>query len=516
MLALLLAYLLIAADDGRWWKWFLGGGLLGLGAITRPNILAFGPVLAVMVLVRARAQAKRTGAGPASWEGVRVGAIRCAWLVFGTGLAIAPVTLRNRIVANERLLISAYGGINFHIANNPQSDGKNAFCPRLDITVRHPGLDMNDPAVRWDEGWQACYLYAAQYLGPRPRYDEVERFFYRITLDYIRQNPRKFLTDTFKRTCWLLNAYEYPNNKDKYRFLRFSSLLRALSWLHFGIIGPIGVVGLVMAVRRRPAGFGYVLAMILSLAVPGVVFVVNARYRLPIVYLLMPAAAFGIVELVKRFRPPVMWRQNLPTVAGLGGLMVFSNLNLFGYRPPYHEYLLFSFAGACGATGRMDLMDETVKEIEVALSDPSRPKALHPWAMSCLFNYFRDRGDLAKAAHYGWLMFQREPVPPPALGALVEVLCKTGRRDEAQKVLEALTGRTGNQASPELAWALLRYGQTFQDRSVLLAAHNLFAALVQVQPNRSEFHQGLAAAKKFLEAASSTNSTNRSTIMRNP
>jgi len=50
VLYLLLAYVLVTVADGRWWKWLLGGGLLGLGAITRPNVLVYAPVLAVVVV----------------------------------------------------------------------------------------------------------------------------------------------------------------------------------------------------------------------------------------------------------------------------------------------------------------------------------------------------------------------------------------------------------------------------------------------------------------------------------
>jgi hypothetical protein len=498
---LLLAWLLVGVDDARRWKWPASGITLGLGAITRPNILALAPVLALMIVVAGRRQSHRNAPGRSRVGWVRIGLTRVCLLVAGTALAIAPVTMRNLIVANERLLICAYGGINFFIANNPQSDGKNTVCPKLDITVRHPGLDMNDPAVRWDEGWQACYLYAAQHLGPRPRYDEVERFFYRKTLDYIRQCPAKFAADTFKRFCWLFNAYEYPNNKDKYHFLRFSSLLRALSWLHFGIIGPIGVVGLVMALRRRPwpPGMNYYFAMILSLAVPGIFFVVNARYRLPVVYLLMPAVAYGIVELVRLVRPPVVWRRVAVIGGSLAGLMVFSNLNLFGYRPPHHEYLLFSFAGACGATGQTELMGETVGEIERALADRSYRHTLHPWAMTCLFDYFRQRGDIVRAAHYGWEALQSEPVSIPTLGALADVLIQADRRDRARQCLQTLANRSADQPNPYLAGALLRFGQAYRDRQAVTEAAKVFRALVRLQPQQPELLSGLEAAERLLQ-----------------
>jgi len=501
VLYLLLAYVLVALADDHPWKWFLAGALMGLGAITRPNILPFAPVLAVVLLVLTRRGAQGGTANGPQNRWVRTGLARVGLLVLGTVMAIAPVTLRNLLAADERLLISAYGGVNLLIANNPASDGKNAICPQLDITVRHPGLDLNDPWVRWDEGWQACYLYAAQHLGPCPRYDEVERFLIRLTLDYIRRHPRKFLTDTFKRACWLLNAYEFPSNKDLNYLCGYSRLLEGLSWLHFGLIGPLGVVGLGMALRRRPRTIGqvYVIAMVLSLALPGVFFIINARYRLPVVHLLMPFVAYAVVELVGILKPPTRWRRALMPVGALVGLMVLSNVNVFRYRPPYHEYMLFSLAGACGAVGRADMMDDVVEDIERALADTSYRQVLHPWAMTCLFGYHRDRGDMAGAAHYGERIIERgEPVSPQTLGQLVTVFIAADRRDQAKRALDKLVNLTGGLAEPHSANALLAYGRAFRDRAALMAAAKQLADLTRSAPHEETFRQGLDAAREFL------------------
>ncbi len=502
LLYLLLAYVLVALADDHPWKWFFAGGLMGLGAITRPNILAFAPVLAVLLLVQTRRGARARADGETERRWVRTGLARVGPLVLGTVLAIAPVTLRNLLAANERLLISAYGGVNLLIANNPASDGKNAICPKLDITVRSPGLDLNDPWVRWDEGWQACYLYAAQHLGPCPRYDEVERFLIRVTFDYIRRYPGKFLTDTFKRACWMLNAYEFPNNKDLNYLRGYSRLLDGLSWLHVGLIGPLGGVGLGMALRRRERTMGqvYVIAMVLALALPGVFFIINARYRLPVVHLLLPFVAYAVVELAGILRPPIRWRRALVPVGALAGLMVLSNVNVFRYRPPYHEYMLFSLAGACGAVGRTDMMDDVVADIERALADTSYRHMLHPWAMTCLFGYYRDRGDVPRAAHYGQRIFERgEPVRPQTLGQLVAVFIAADQRDRAKRAVDTLVNRAGGLAEPYSANALLAYGRAFGDRAALTIAARQFADLARSAPHEEAFRNGLDAARASLK-----------------
>ncbi len=517
---LLLAWLLVAVDDRKWWKWFLAGGLIGLGAITRPNILAYAPVLAAIVVVAARRNAKASHAGDRAtthtrqtgW--VRTAAARAGLLVVGTALAIAPVTLRNLILANERMLIAFFGGYNFYVANNPQSDGKNAVSPRLDVRVRHPGLDLEDPWVRWDEGFQAAYLYAAQHLGPRPSYDEAERFYMGLAMDYIRHHPKKLLTDTFKRLCWIFNTYEFPSNKDMNHLCRQHRLLGVLSWLPFGVIGPLGVVGLAMALGRRSRSLPlvYHIAMILSLALPGALFVVNARYRLPWVYLLMPLVAYAVAELVRRWAPPIQWRRVVPVTGALAALLVLSNVNWFAYRPPHHEYVLFSYAGACGAVGRDDLMDEVIEEIEQALADTSYRHMLHPWAMTCLFDYYCARGRSDRAAHYAEAILERdEPVDARKLAAVVEVLCQAGRREAAKVGAERMLARTGNQADPVVAKSLLTYGRAFRDRAALALAVRHYRALSRAAPGDDALTSALTQATESLRAMSGPGSSRPAT-----
>jgi len=281
-------------------------------------------------------------------------------------------------------------------------------------------------------------------------------------------------------------------------------------------VGPVGIVGVVLAVGRRPwvRGFGYYLAMVLALAVPGIFFVVNARYRLPIVYLLMPAVGYAVFVVVDLVRSAVAWRRLAWIAGGVAGLMVFSNLNLFGYRPPNHPYLLFSLAGACGATGQKDLMADTISRIETALEGRPKDTPLHPWAMTCLFGYFCDRGDLQKAARYGWEMVNLEPTTPPTLATLVEVLSRAGQQDRARKTLDFLVKRTEYRPDPFAGRAFLAYGSTFNDAAALVAAHNCYTALLRDAPTQEEYQRGLGLADSLLRAfkrpATSTTTTTSS------
>lgn len=508
LLYLLLAWLLVGLDDRRPWKWLVCGIVLGLGAITRPNILAYAPVLAVVVAVRAwrRATPGPPRTVPPAW--LKTAAARIVQFGLGTALAIAPVTLRNLLVSKERLLVGAWGSAVFYLANNPQTDGKNVVRP----TVRSLQTDLlRDPSLR-NEGSQACYLVVAHALGRRPTYEEVEQYYRRLSREYVLHYPRKFMGDVFKRFCFLFNAYEYPFNKNVYHFRKFSRLLAVLSWLHYGIVMPVGMLGLIVALVRRPwpAGFSYHLALIVTYALPCTFFQVVSRYRIPLVYLMMPLVAYGAVEFVTMLRPPIQWQRISLSAGALCGLLVFSNVNVFGYSPARHEYLPFYYAGACMATGRHDLVVEVSDEIEQALADPNRAPLIPPNAMSPMFDYFYRRGDFARACRYGRQVILRgDDAPPETLDAILSVLIREGRHDDAKRVLERICAQTSTSVNAYTAQALLRYGRAYNDREALLAAKEKYAVLAGLYPEEQKFKNGLDWVTKALHGPATTSTPTR-------
>jgi tetratricopeptide (TPR) repeat protein len=215
----------------------------------------------------------------------------------------------------------------------------------------------------------------------------------------------------------------------------------------------------------------------------------------------MPMAAFAGVELVRMLARPIVWRCVTVRTAALAGLIAFSNLSPFGYRPPHHEYMLFSFAGACAATGRQDLMAEAVAEIEQALAETSYPHMLHPWAMTCLFEYYYGQGNLEKSSLYGKKLLDRaEAAQAPVYGALLRVFTKTGERDEAKRALQGLATSLGGSHGPLMADALLAYGRAFQDEGVLRQARELYGNLTRQSPANSTYQAGLEESEKALKS----------------
>ena len=112
----------------------LSGLSLGLYSITRPNILVFFPV----VIWWAFKTAKRMGAA----SGRRFATI----LVLGLMLPPLAATVRNRVVADDLVLIASQGGVNFYIGNNPQSNGMQAVVPGTRATWSGSSAPSNRPS----------------------------------------------------------------------------------------------------------------------------------------------------------------------------------------------------------------------------------------------------------------------------------------------------------------------------------------------------------------------------------
>ncbi len=536
---LLLAYFLVAWDDRRWSKWLVCGIVLGLGAITRPNILPFAPVLAVIVLI----VTLRKTHGDASSSTSHIPAdngenrapeiptpeypgrgrralVRVTALTIGCCAAVLPVTLRNRIVGGEWVLIGAYGGLNIHVANNPHSDSKNG--PLLVDESRflpNTTWDPNEPWARCCLNYKNAYRLTEGHLGRRPTPGEFSSHLSRLGMEYIRENPGWFARHALRRFCWLFNAYEFPSNKDIYHFARFSGLLRVLSYFHYGWMAPLALVGLGIALMTpslRTARLAYIVAMWGSLALPALMFIINARFRVPMVNLMVPFAAFALVTIVRMARQPTGRLKLIPLGIALVVLGLFCNLNVFGYRQDHQPYLRFAYAVACTMSGRDDLLDGAIADFERDLAidmenyrrtgQRSNTTLLmdHCTPMRLLFPYHVRKGQPGKAINDARQMLEHEGVDGPWALRLFDFLVETDQRDLADRALKEVVRHTESTHPAIAAAALLRYGRRWNDRSSLERAGRLFDGLVSVDPGNLDLGRGLEETKRLLAAQTTT------------
>ncbi len=266
VLNLLALWALLWAAEGPPPRLLLAGFCFGLSALCVANVLAFVPVAALwLVWVR---------------RSVREGAV----LLLGTALAIAPVTLRNYWVGGDWVLISSNAGLNFYIGNNAQYDETVAIQPGpawLELTVR--------PRVE------------AGATQPSAQ----SRFFLAESWDFMRQQPVAYLKLLLYKLYLFWHGDEIGRNQDLYFARQYAPLLQVLLWKYgvafpFGLLAPLALVGLGLSYRngllRRPAPL--LLALFAGAYMLTVVaFFISARYRLPVVPILLMFAAYGGREL---------------------------------------------------------------------------------------------------------------------------------------------------------------------------------------------------------------------------
>jgi hypothetical protein len=571
---LLTACLAIRLPDNYRWKWMLTGLSLGLGAITRPNILIVAPLLAMAILIitlKRKREQGTTGAGiarptaeaaghpflpetrdprpethrPSSpeprtpnpeprFQAYRLALTSIASLTVGCAAIILPVTLRNRVVGGEWVLIAAYGGVNFYLANNPESDAKNVELLGLPNYTPSNEYDSNDPynvhCFTYREGCD----YTQQKLGRPCTRGEMSDMMMSLGRAYIREHPAKFAMDSFKRLCWLFNAYEFADNKDLYQFCGFSPLLRGLSLFHYGILCPLIVLGLVLALWKktgrerfsiaargdaRPpiaeeaadsfSSFTYYLTILAGLIGPGVFFLVNARFRAVIVCLLVPLGAYGLVRAVSWCRRSVERRKTFLAAAILAPVAVFSNSNVFDYRPPCHPYLMFIYAAACGATGRQEEMARTIERIERSTAMEVKGGG-HGRALYCLFDYYDEKGPIEKAVYYGQQLIAKNQLDPSSAKRVFLAFMRADRRDLARQLLTLMNkGFTGADRA-FVAAAMFDYGRKYHDREVLMEAAKIYRDLATQYPSELEHYRRIETIDWLLAAPTSTRAVGRS------
>ncbi len=253
-----------------------GGFAFALGALgalmlfTRPPLVAaWLPLLAV--------------AASAWWPRPR----RAAWadaalVAVGFAVAAGPLVRAIHVATGETRWLPTTGGINFYIGNSARP------CETINI---RPGYAWENLTL-WPE------LHGA-------RTDAEKDAFYRQQAGRdVRANPGAALRQLGVKTRQFFSAREIPRNVDVYAFRADSRLLRALVWKIGGFGFPFGALIGLAAVgvwARRPAAF--VPALVLAAYAAAIVAVhVCARYRMPVVPLVVALAAAGALALADAAR----------------------------------------------------------------------------------------------------------------------------------------------------------------------------------------------------------------------
>ncbi len=338
-LALAAIYCLLVwlGDQKSRWLW-IAGLLLGLSAITRPTVLLFPVVVIAWVFWKHYRRRLQSGLK------------RLMPLVLGVVIPILPVTVYNFANSGEFIPIGTYGGMNFYIGNNADSDG---------ISARLPGARKD-----WWGMMQDAERMAETESGRQLTEAEQSTFWLTKGMKDIASHPGHFLRNTLKRCVLLVQGIELSNNFDFYFFARKVPLLKYLIWQNvisfpYGLILPLAVIGLILGALRNEKSTS--LALYLLAYIPAVVlFFVTARYRLPLVPLLILFASFGVVQMVRSWRTFTKLKSRL-LLATLIVSLIFCNLDLYGTAPRNMAQGYHSLATMQVHRGRISQAEESYR-----------------------------------------------------------------------------------------------------------------------------------------------------------
>jgi len=443
----------LATTLALWWLWrllgddgegdappaartLLGVGLLaGLGAITRPPLLALVPVAAWYL-----------------WRHRGLSARAPAWLalVIGLLLPILPVTLHNAIRGRDAVLIATQGGINFWIGNNPQADGRTAIAP--------------DTRPTWQGGYDDAIAAATREAGRALRPSEIDAHYLRKGLSYLAADPGGAIALYGRKTRLLFAAGERSNNNNPYFWRQRSIVLRWPIWLGFA---PVLLLATLGYWRRdlHPARRFLLLGAATMYAFSVLLFFVNGRFRLPLLAMLAIPAGAGLDRLwqaVRARRWPDPW---VAPVAALA-LFAFSTADLLTFRENRTEADAFSRFTLGNALADAGDLDGARRAWEDALAAQRRFRLtqfglIEEPLYTSLGRLYAERGETEQAVRLYTDWVRANPATIAGRVALGDLLLQVGRTDEAGAQFEMALRAAPDHAGAQLgqAWILRANGE---------------------------------------------------------
>ena len=255
---LVLAYLAeVALKRTTWHAWLAIGVAFGAALTLKTSFVLLLVGLVCVLAYRHRRQTALMG--------------RCvAAMIAGVVAGLAPVIGRNLAVGAPVPGLSSIGAITF--------------------------INASAEDFPLDEGFYVSFKHAPRIMGA------TGGRFYPAIIGTLRthESAASYVRQLWGKFSWLWHWYEQPNNVNFYYYRLHAGILRYLP-VTFLIVGPLGLVGLALAVwRRSPCAPLYL--MVISTVIPMLGFYVVSRFRAPLLAALLPFAALTLVRMVEWLR----------------------------------------------------------------------------------------------------------------------------------------------------------------------------------------------------------------------
>lgn len=264
---------LAARDRDQPGAWWLAGAAVAVCVFAHGTALLLLPLIALWL-----------AADPAlgGWRG-RLWRVAC--LTAPTVLLLIVVTARNRVVGGDWVPLTSNAGLNFYIGNARGADGTFRRVPPEWRNL--PGATL---------GWHHAGL-ARGADDPLP--SAISRRLMSEALHDMRQDPAGALRLFIRKLRLFWHATELGSS-DQYYFHRRYSTILGLPLPGFGVLAPLGVVGIALSWRQRR--FALPRGMLGAQVVAFVLMFVLGRYRLVATACLLLFAGHAVAQLVLALR----------------------------------------------------------------------------------------------------------------------------------------------------------------------------------------------------------------------
>ena len=462
----------------RTFSWLWLGVALGALALTRENALVLIVVVAVWGVWRHRA----ADAAQSIWAA----AVPLACFALGLAAMLLPVAVRNYAVGGGFYLTTSQFGTNFYIGNSQHADG--TYVPLKE--------GRGTPEYEREDATSLAERAAGHPLTP----SEVSSYWTGQALVYITSQPVAWLELMARKFALLWNKTEAVDTESQETYTEWSWPLKLLGWVgHFGVLVPIALFGALAAwPERRRVWLLYALTAAYAASV--LLFYVFARYRFPLVPMLVLFAAEGIVRAPAFFRAKAaVLTPKLVVVAAVVAAVVFTNWPILS-------------AASMAAVTEINLGAELQAQgrTDEAIAHYRRAIALAPDDFSAHLNLgsaLRLRGQTADAIDAYHRALSLRPNDADAHYNLANALMDAHRDDEA--IREFMTAAEHDPESVEiennLGIALAGKGRNQEAAAAFTRALAVDPASKTARENLAGLHydQGvtLLEGKKLAEAA---------------
>lgn len=472
---LLLLYLLSLWRDHPAVGWAAAAGVVfGLYALTRSNVLLFGPVVPAW----------------AFWLSRRCGGVR-AFLRMAGGfclaavLTIAPATIRNYVVGKDLVLITTNGGVSLYVGNNETSTGTYSGIPSLH-------------GLRIENEYYPCVIESVERLvGRKMKDSEVSDWFVDRAVAYMRAHPWQTLKRMAVKAALFWGPVEVPNNKVLSCEKACSPTLRYLPGFPFALAFAVfGLIRLIACASKGPTDpvsqtapprpdrgqtetSVLIVLFVLATFASYLPFFIAGRYRVPIIPFLLLFGAYGVQQLGllivgKQYRAAAF------QVVLLVVLTAAAHVPIVPYEPqPAQRHLLR--ATCYRLDGQIDL---AIQECRTATQlDPNSEEGHRR-----LGDLLMTRGDYRQAVvHYK----QADRLRPGRFDVHYNLATAFGALDDPEQAIEHL--RQAVRIQPQSADAHYRLAGLLRRRGQIEEAIASYRRAVECREDHAKARRDLAA-----------------------